>query len=647
MDLPQPSSTQAPAPILTAQNPQVPHDASNFQVPHDASNLQPSISADQTSQLVSQVHGELKAKFDEEWARREAMFFGELERARAAQAALEAQLQEARETARDQPMAPPEPLPAQTPRPPAPVPVPQSLRPMRTPSPTRVPLPHSAHSFGLTPRGRPASRGMQLFSQAGPSSARHRRPHQDSRSASPLSRRENARRQREQSPTPPVSPAADQRDNTPGDDASMDEDDLPSLGELQDELEDGLQEVEDEGPRSRRLNYQLKRTDLPADIGGFKVRKSVDLLRTTCSSTHQAALVMHLRIIWRLLHPSDIPQDPTPSALANFNKRFHSTTSLDVQRRSGTLLIAVNRVRGVRTLVNSGLSDSKVVKIITKMEENIKRTSSCTSTAALRVSGWKSGAPTSTKVLTPSTMLCIVSSPWTPSNGPSSRTHTLRSDRSSRISIGQPRAVVAVDEANPNYRNRTRLCAARRSWLMANGFHRYLPLVTRKSTSDDERDPERRKIRGRPLFFIKPRPERSEQVTRLFRILDTKCEKEARLDPSRRWRERVRRDPPGGAEETAFPSIPLNMPADYFDPTFFNNELPPNLRAKAATYHVTLLPNVEESFTRCEDELLSADDFDAKYADERLAQYNMVDDVDLMFPEDDDYDADAEVNAEA
>lgn len=181
--------------------------------------------------------------------------------------------------------------------------------------------------------------------------------------------------------------------------------------------------------------------------------------------------------------------------------------------------------------------------------------------------------------------------------------------------------------------------------MINNGFHRYLPLVTPKSTSDDERDPEGRKIGGLPLFFIKTRPERSPQVTRFFRILDAKREREARLDPSRRWRERARRDPPNGPAETSFPTIPLNMPADYFNPTFFN-DLPPKLRAKAATRHVSLLPNVNHSLTRCEDELLSEADFDVKYAAERLAQYNLVDDADLRLGgNDNEYGADAEASA--
>ncbi|KAJ3546030.1 hypothetical protein NMY22_g2204 [Coprinellus aureogranulatus] len=124
---------------------------------------------------------------------------------------------------------------------------------------------------------------------------------------------------------------------------------------------------------------------------------------------------------------------------------------------------------------------------------------------------------------------------------------------------------------------------------------------------------------GLPVYLIKTRPERSPASTRFFRILDAKREQDIRDDPSRQWKERVRRDPPEPIP-TDFKSIPIGMPADYFDHSFFN-KLAPRLRVKAARQAVTLLPDVEQSFTYCPEEYLSEAAFTAQYGGERLAQY--------------------------
>jgi hypothetical protein len=160
--------------------------------------------------------------------------------------------------------------------------------------------------------------------------------------------------------------------------------------------------------------------------------------------------------------------------------------------------------------------------------------------------------------------------------------------------------------------------------------------VTTKSTSDDERDPNGKKIRGRPIHIIKKRPERSAAVTRFFQILDAKRKEDARRDPDTRWKERIRQEPPTThSAETTFTTVPPNMPVDYFDPQYFNS-LQPRLRAKAASFQVALLPNVEMSFTGCDDERLSDAAFNKKYSDDVFARYNLVDDVDFLAPEDSD-----------
>lgn len=132
---------------------------------------------------------------------------------------------------------------------------------------------------------------------------------------------------------------------------------------------------------------------------------------------------------------------------------------------------------------------------------------------------------------------------------------------------------------------------------------RYRKLVKNKSTSDDERDPEGRMVRGLPLYFIRSRPERSATATRFFRILDTVREADIRNDPCRQWKERVRYDPQQPIP-TEFPSIPTRMPADYFDIDYFNR-LAPRLRIKAAKQTVAFLDDIEQSFTYCAEEYLN------------------------------------------
>lgn len=93
------------------------------------------------------------------------------------------------------------------------------------------------------------------------------------RSASPLSRREHGQRNARSPSHPPPAPNQANGGAAPDDgDDAMEGDDLPSLRELENELDDGLQDVDEDGPNDRRQDFQLKRQDLPADISGFKVR---------------------------------------------------------------------------------------------------------------------------------------------------------------------------------------------------------------------------------------------------------------------------------------------------------------------------------------------------------------------------------------
>ena len=77
-------------------------------------------------------------------------------------------------------------------------------------------------------------------------------------------------------------------------------------------------------------------------------------------------------------------------------------------------------------------------------------------------------------------------------------------------------------------------------------------------------------------------------------------------------------------QETAFLTLPQNIPIDYYDPSFFNG-LQPHLRKRIASQNIALLPNIEDSFTKCADENLSDSAFQLKFADAVLVKYRLDD----------------------
>jgi hypothetical protein len=156
---------------------------------------------------------------------------------------------------------------------------------------------------------------------------------------------------------------------------------------------------------------------------------------------------------------------------------------------------------------------------------------------------------------------------------------------------------------------------------------RYRDLIDSKSTSDDEVDPSGRAIKGQRVYLIKKRPERSAKFEKWIRILDKKRQDDARRDPSKRWRERPR-EVPEDPKPSDFTALPIGMPIDYFDPDFFNS-LQPRLRYRITNTKVALLPDVDRSFFRDADEMLSDKQFNAKFGADVLAKYQLVEEGEL------------------
>ncbi|KAJ2916074.1 hypothetical protein MD484_g4343, partial [Candolleomyces efflorescens] len=407
---------------------------------------------------------------------------------------------------------------------------------------------------------------------------------------------------------------------------------------------------DDSEDERKRKPYQLLTRDVPKD----------------CKNV-QAALTLHIRILWGLTDTKALPGKPSADIIKRFDERFATTDAISNQKHSNSLLISVNHVRGAFFLSTTTHARNTLVNTIRKMEEHIIQYID-SYLARFGLEEWRPDFAQSPYSLYNATLRIIaldtfkqalVSHAYAflkPNLAYANDTNMLvklydhivhfyfqgRYTRDAR----NPGAVQAVDDANSVYRNRARLAKARRKWLTDNGYpRRYRELITPKATSDDERDPEQRKINGRPLYFIKARPERSAKVTRFLRILDAKREASARVDPDRRWKERVRQEP-ATVIPTAFPSIPKHMPVDYFDPNYFNH-LPPKLRAKAAVYRVALLPEVEDSFSGCADEKLTDLAFDEIYAATVAAPYQMVDDIDLILADSEEEEHDDDVlNAE-
>ena len=155
-----------------------------------------------------------------------------------------------------------------------------------------------------------------------------------------------------------------------------------------------------------------------------------------------------------------------------------------------------------------------------------------------------------------------------------------------------------------------------------------MDLIDPKTTSDDEPDPDNTTNNGQLIYWIRKRPERSGKADIFIRKLDQDRERAARLDPGRRWRERLRMLPLENQKDTLFPTLPLSIPIDYYDPDFFN-KVPPRLRSRIATQQVAFLPDVSESFGGHPDEKLNDKAFTTKYGDTVFARYGVLDHSDF------------------
>jgi len=144
------------------------------------------------------------------------------------------------------------------------------------------------------------------------------------------------------------------------------------------------------------------------------------------------------------------------------------------------------------------------------------------------------------------------------------------------------------------------------------------------------------KEKEQPIFWIKKWPEHSAEMKKFIQLLDKKCEEKFCYTVTKCCQEYIcwlASQP----QETLFTSLAQELPLNYFTPIFFNN-LQWFLHKKIASHSITLLPDIEKSFTGCPDELLSDSLFNTKYGKAVLAQYKLDDldgdiDKEKIFPD--------------
>ena len=100
-------------------------------------------------------------------------------------------------------------------------------------------------------------------------------------------------------------------------------------------------------------------------------------------------------------------------------------------------------------------------------------------------------------------------------------------------------------------------------------------------------------------------------------------------DPTKRWRERLRKVPEI-QQESKMDALPLGMLINYFDPDYFDG-LQPRLRYRITHTQVALPPDIKNIFKSSSiDRKLSDKEFTEKYGAEILGKYEIVDEGDLL-----------------
>lgn len=137
--------------------------------------------------------------------------------------------------------------------------------------------------------------------------------------------------------------------------------------------------------------------------------------------------------------------------------------------------------------------------------------------------------------------------------------------------------------------------------------------------SDDEYNTEKQ------VYVIKTLGYRSKNANRFFRRLNVEMIKEAQVN-GKASRRRVRRLPKE-PRPSAFKRAPVNLPINFYDPTWFKSLSPAQKQIMVDGQNVALLPDARHSLLpdRHPDEKLSNTRFTAKYLDILAEPYELSD----------------------
>ncbi|PPQ77157.1 hypothetical protein CVT24_009828 [Panaeolus cyanescens] len=372
------------------------------------------------------------------------------------------------------------------------------------------------------------------------------------------------------------------------------------------------------------------------------------------------AFETHIRLLWGMVEKQSVPPTASPAKILEFNQRVSSTTNdnaadtanandppseMDLTNRQAIIPISTTTIspattsqiqrymRGIEDHVISYLRGSLARAGLSEWRPDLNQTSSSLYNSLHRmvaidnfrqavIGGGYDHMLQDTHYLSDSGLLSKFY------NGLVHYRYLKRFNRNAQ----DPGSVEAADEMSPVYKNRERLAAARRKFLRDNGYPaRYRQLITTKATSDDELAPdEAQTLRGKQIYYIKTRPERSPAVNSFIRRIDEMREQMTKFGSKATVVKRIRQPPPPDRDvdhQTSFLQLPRNMPIDYFKPSFYNSLLPV-LRCKVADPSVIALrPNTTDWFDEDDPDLrLKSDKFFEKYQAYVLPLYKIPSD---------------------
>ncbi|VDB99908.1 unnamed protein product [Peniophora sp. CBMAI 1063] len=191
----------------------------------------------------------------------------------------------------------------------------------------------------------------------------------------------------------------------------------------------------------------------------------------------------------------------------------------------------------------------------------------------------------------------------------------------------RPGALKEESELSNLYKRRQKRRQGRSDWVKANGYSKKVVRMFKENegTSEDEWD------EARHAYVAKAVTGRSPALTRFVIWVDEKRAKvvqpgsgKGKTKRSRNApRARIRLSPPPPPTVVA---LPIEVPVDYFDPEYFNEDVLPRDRARYAEYGVAFPAEllrgdtVTEHMAWCN---LSEDQFMQKYGKDVLEDYNI------------------------